>query len=69
VKTTFYLLCTDLTQTDAVQQMAAQTIDRFPRIDILANIVSGFAMGPRLHETPLETWDFGLDFMRVGSGQ
>ncbi|MBK1704450.1 SDR family NAD(P)-dependent oxidoreductase [Halochromatium glycolicum] len=34
---------------------------RFGRIDILANVAGGFAMGPPLHETDDDTWDRMLD--------
>ena len=34
---------------------------RFGRIDVLANLAGGFAMGPALHETSDRDWDFMLD--------
>jgi NAD(P)-dependent dehydrogenase (short-subunit alcohol dehydrogenase family) len=35
--------------------------DRFGRIDILANVAGGFAMGPTLDETDDATWNLMLD--------
>jgi NAD(P)-dependent dehydrogenase (short-subunit alcohol dehydrogenase family) len=35
--------------------------ERFGRIDILANVAGGFAMGPTLDETDDATWDLMLD--------
>jgi NAD(P)-dependent dehydrogenase (short-subunit alcohol dehydrogenase family) len=51
---------TDLTNAEAVTAMAEEVQGHFGRIDVLANIAGGFAMGPRVHETPVETWDFML---------
>ena len=34
---------------------------RFGRIDLLANIAGGFAMGPELHETDDASWNFMMD--------
>lgn len=48
----------DLTSPDGAGRMAAQTLERFGRIDILVNTVGGYRAGTPLHETPLETWDF-----------
>jgi NAD(P)-dependent dehydrogenase (short-subunit alcohol dehydrogenase family) len=46
-------------------QSVTQTVDavraRFGRIDILANIAGGFAMGPPLQETEDRTWDLMMD--------
>jgi len=51
----------DLTEEQSVQEMASRALDRFGSIDILANVAGGFRMGPPLHETLVETWDFMMD--------
>jgi NAD(P)-dependent dehydrogenase (short-subunit alcohol dehydrogenase family) len=51
----------DLTEPASVAQMVAGVIARFGRIDILANIAGGFAMGPAVHETADQDWDFMLN--------
>lgn len=51
------LLGADLTDEDSVQAMVDRALQRYPRIDILANIAGGFHMGPRVHESPLTDWD------------
>ena len=51
----------DLTDPDAVERMVETTLERFGRIDVLANTVGGYRAGTRVHETPLEMWDFLLD--------
>jgi NAD(P)-dependent dehydrogenase (short-subunit alcohol dehydrogenase family) len=51
----------DLTEEQSVQEMASRGLDRFGRIDVLANVAGGFRMGPPLHETLVETWDFMMD--------
>jgi NAD(P)-dependent dehydrogenase (short-subunit alcohol dehydrogenase family) len=45
----------------AVSAMADAVAAHFGRIDALANLAGGFAMGPPLHETPDGDWDFMLD--------
>jgi NAD(P)-dependent dehydrogenase (short-subunit alcohol dehydrogenase family) len=50
----------DLSRPDAAFSMAQNAIDRFGRIDILANIAGGFTMGTPVHETPMKTFDFML---------
>jgi NAD(P)-dependent dehydrogenase (short-subunit alcohol dehydrogenase family) len=40
--------------------MVAQALERFGRIDVLANTVGGFRAGTPVHETSLEAWDFML---------
>jgi NAD(P)-dependent dehydrogenase (short-subunit alcohol dehydrogenase family) len=57
----FLFLSVDLTDPISVQNMLTQTLDHFKRIDVLANIAGGFAMGPPLHQTDLETWQFMMD--------
>ena len=51
----------DLSDEASVQDMVSRATDRFGRIDVLANVAGGFRMGPPLHETLLETWDFMMD--------
>ena len=55
------LLPVDLLDEASVQQMAAQAVAHYGRIDVLANIAGGFTMGPPLHETELKTWEFMLN--------
>jgi len=45
----------------AVESLMGAVIERFGRLDVLANIAGGFTMGPPLHETPEKDWDFMLD--------
>jgi len=51
----------DLLDEHAVETMVQATLDRFGRIDVLANTVGGYRAGTRVHETPLEMWDFVLN--------
>jgi NAD(P)-dependent dehydrogenase (short-subunit alcohol dehydrogenase family) len=51
----------DLVQPDAVADMVEKVQAHFGRIDILANIAGGFSMGPPLHETEDEDWDFMMN--------
>lgn len=51
----------DLIEPDSVADMVERVRAHFGRIDILANIAGGFAMGPPLHETEDRDWDFMLD--------
>lgn len=50
-------LCLDLTKPESADMMVRQVLDRFGRIDILANIAGGFAMGSAVHETSPESWE------------
>jgi NAD(P)-dependent dehydrogenase (short-subunit alcohol dehydrogenase family) len=54
-------LAADLMNPESVDSMVARILDRFGRIDILANIAGGFTMGPRVDETAIETWKFMFD--------
>ncbi len=45
----------------SVGETIQQIGEYFGRIDALINIAGGFTMGPPLHETPLETWQFMID--------
>jgi NAD(P)-dependent dehydrogenase (short-subunit alcohol dehydrogenase family) len=51
----------DLADADAVEAMANQVLDRYGRIDVLANTVGGFRAGGSVHETSIEEWDRMLD--------
>jgi NAD(P)-dependent dehydrogenase (short-subunit alcohol dehydrogenase family) len=52
--------CADLTNIDDVNQVVAQAINHFGRIDALIHTVGGFRAGTPVHETPLATLDFML---------
>ena len=52
---------TDLLDQKSVDAAVAQAVDRFGRIDVLANIAGGFRMGKPVHETSDEDWNFLLD--------
>jgi NAD(P)-dependent dehydrogenase (short-subunit alcohol dehydrogenase family) len=52
---------TDLVSPDSVAGMSRRVLGRFKRIDVLANIAGGFAMGPPLHETEDRDWDHMMD--------
>jgi NAD(P)-dependent dehydrogenase (short-subunit alcohol dehydrogenase family) len=45
----------------AVSAMVDAVAAHFGRIDALANLAGGFAMGPPLHETSDRNWDFMID--------
>lgn len=51
----------DLTDPLSVTQAVDAARARFGRIDILANVAGGFAMGPPLHETDTATYEHMLD--------
>ena len=57
----------DLTDAKACERAVATIIEEFGRLDIVANIAGGFAMGDAVHETQAETWDFlmGLNALSV----
>lgn len=52
------LLPCDLTDRDSTGKAFARIVDRFGRIDVLANIAGGFVMGEAVHETSDKTWNF-----------
>jgi NAD(P)-dependent dehydrogenase (short-subunit alcohol dehydrogenase family) len=43
------------------EAMASGVVERFARVDVLANIAGGFTMGPPLHETSDKDWDFMMN--------
>ncbi|MFN3565656.1 MAG: SDR family NAD(P)-dependent oxidoreductase [Burkholderiaceae bacterium] len=55
------LAAVDLLDAAQVEAAVAQAIERFGRIDVLANIAGGFRMGEAVHETTDSTWNFLLD--------
>ena len=57
----FLATSVDLTDPDGVGAMVEETVQRFGRIDVLANVAGGFRSGTAVHETPFETWDFMLN--------
>lgn len=50
-------LAVDLQNPEAAGNMVAEVLQRFGRIDILANIAGGFSMGEAVHEVSHETWE------------
>ncbi len=48
----------DATDADSVERAVQAAVERFGRIDVVANTVGGWQGGTAVHETPLETWDF-----------
>jgi NAD(P)-dependent dehydrogenase (short-subunit alcohol dehydrogenase family) len=51
----------DLVDPQGLEQTLAAVRAHFGRIDILANIAGGFAMGPPLHQTSDQDWDRMMD--------
>ena len=51
----------DLLDPGSVQDTIAAVHERFGRIDFLANVAGGFAMGPTLDDTDDATWNLMLD--------
>ena len=60
------LVGADLTQRAGADTVVDQAIARFGRIDVLCNLAGGFRMGPPVHATPAEDWDF-LFALNVGA--
>jgi len=54
-------LSTDLTSPESVQAMADSIAAELGPVDVLVNVAGGFRMGPLLHETDIEDWDFMFD--------
>ncbi len=55
------LLPVDLLDQVQVNGAVAQALQRFGQIDVLCNIAGGFRMGPAVHETSDEDWQFLFD--------
>lgn len=51
----------DATNPDSVRHEVDLALERFGRIDVLANTVGGYRAGTPLHETPASTWDFMMN--------
>lgn len=51
----------DLFQETAVAHLVTQVMQQFGRIDVLVNVAGGFTMGPPVHETGSDTWEFMLN--------
>lgn len=51
----------DVLDTSAVEAMVEATVERFGRIDVLANTVGGYLAGAKVHETTMDAWDGSLD--------
>jgi NAD(P)-dependent dehydrogenase (short-subunit alcohol dehydrogenase family) len=51
----------DATDPESVGQAVQRALDRFGRIDVVANTVGGYRAGQPVHETPMATWDFMLN--------
>jgi NAD(P)-dependent dehydrogenase (short-subunit alcohol dehydrogenase family) len=47
----------DLGDAASVDELLANVVARFGRIDILAHTVGGFTAGTPVHDTPQDTWD------------
>ncbi|MBK9052185.1 MAG: SDR family oxidoreductase [Chloroflexi bacterium] len=60
-KGTALLATVNLLDAAAVDALFTDALDQFGRVDTLVNIAGGFSMGPRLHETPPETFTFMFD--------
>lgn len=56
-----FLVTADLMDEQAVNEMVAQVVARYGRIDALINIAGGYKAGTPLHETPLRDWEFMLN--------
>jgi NAD(P)-dependent dehydrogenase (short-subunit alcohol dehydrogenase family) len=55
------LVAANLLDPKEVDAAVKKAVERFQRIDVLANIAGGFRMGPPVHETSDEDLDFLLD--------
>ena len=51
----------DLFDQASVELAVRETLDKFGRIDVLANIAGGFTMGRMLHETTDRDWNLMMD--------
>jgi len=47
----------DLFSAESCTNAVAQIMAQHKKIDVLANVAGGFAMGDTVHETPASTWD------------
>jgi NAD(P)-dependent dehydrogenase (short-subunit alcohol dehydrogenase family) len=51
----------DAADAESVERAVQSALERFGRIDVLANAIGGYRAGQPVHETPLDTWDFMLN--------
>ena len=51
----------DAADAESVESGVQSGLERFGRIDVLANAVGGYRAGLPVHETALDTWDFMLN--------
>jgi NAD(P)-dependent dehydrogenase (short-subunit alcohol dehydrogenase family) len=56
-----FFLKTDLRDPESVRAAVRKALERHGRIDVLCNIAGAFRMGPPMHETPEEDWNFLFD--------
>jgi NAD(P)-dependent dehydrogenase (short-subunit alcohol dehydrogenase family) len=54
-------IAADLLNAAAVEAAVQSAVARFGRIDVLCNIAGGFRMGPPVHETSDNDWNFLFD--------
>lgn len=54
----------DLAREDAVRECIGELLDSHGRIDVLANIAGGFAMGAQVEDTTSDDW---LDMLRINA--
>jgi NAD(P)-dependent dehydrogenase (short-subunit alcohol dehydrogenase family) len=52
---------TDLRDRESIGAAVRKAQERHGRIDVLCNIAGAFRMGPAMHETPEDDWDFLFD--------
>jgi NAD(P)-dependent dehydrogenase (short-subunit alcohol dehydrogenase family) len=57
----FAAIPADLTDAGAARQLAATTLSRFRKIDVLVHVMGGFAGGQPIPETDDATWDRMMD--------
>jgi NAD(P)-dependent dehydrogenase (short-subunit alcohol dehydrogenase family) len=50
----------DVTNVEDMVRTATQAQQKFGGIDVLVNVAGGYRAGQRVHETPIETWEFML---------
>ena len=54
-------IAADLLDAAQVQDAVQTAANRFHRVDVLCNVAGGFRMGPAVHETSDEDWNFLFD--------
>ena len=52
---------TDLMKEDSINRLIETVLSQSNRIDVLANVVGGYAGGPAIHETKEKDFDFMLN--------